>query len=779
MKLSLAMIVKGTAEEADHLQKALISTRGIFDEIVIVANTPKGIPIAPEVKKVCDQHKANYYEAVWNKDFAEIRNISFEKCHGEYIFWMDADDTIDKPFKLRQLVEELPPNVDAVFLNYLYEVDEYGAVKNQHLRERVIKNNQAMEWKGRLHETLIDKRTTHKIVSDEVQIIHHADDKRRDAALERNTEILQEQLKSEGDKPDPRTLFYLASCYVDLGAYRAAAEMYELYLQLSGWREERSQAWHQIGNIRRKLGLDGSAKEAYLKAILEDPYNKDPFVSIGEMYYLDQKFEEAVTWIEMALQRPDRKTTVVQNPLNYTYKPLLIYAESQFNLGNIQQAINAAEKANKIRNDELTNEMIKTFKKVQGHQLAAQAFVDLARFLELEGEKDKAKKMFKSLVPKSLMDNPYLLRMRKKYFEPKIWPRNSVVIYTGECSIGNWGPWSLADGIGGSEEAIIRLSKRLVEKGYEVTVYSMPGNRAGKYDGVTWKNYWEFDSRDEFDILIGWRNPWLFENRFKARKTYVWMHDVMPAEEFTAKRLSNITKVMVLSNYHRNLFKNVPDDKIFITANGIDVDDFKGSEKSKRNPHKLIYTSSHTRGLSLILDIWPQVITAVPDARLDIFYGWNSFVAINKDNPERLEWMEKMKQKIAMLDGVTDHGKVSQETIAKETMSSGVWVYPTPFPEISCITAMKCQAGGAVPVVSDYAALDETVQYGYKQHIQEYWDGAVSWNKDSAAKFTQKLIEMLLDEKKQAKIRKKMIPWAKKHFTWDKVADQWDDEFKA
>jgi glycosyltransferase involved in cell wall biosynthesis len=36
---------------------------------------------------------------------------------------------------------------------------------------------------------------------------------------------------------------------------------------------------------------------------------------------------------------------------------------------------------------------------------------------------------------------------------------------------------------------------------------------------------------------------------------------------------------------------------------------------------------------------------------------------------------------------------------------------------------------------------------------------------------------MLKDTKKQDKIRKEMIPWAKKQFSWTNVAKQWIKEF--
>lgn len=772
MKLSLAMIVKGDKPEANLLRQSLDSTKGIFDEIVIVANARKVKDIPKDFDKIARWHKAKLIKAEWHEDFSEMRNMSFDACTGDIIFWMDADDVISDAKKLREVAEKMPDWADTIFLNYHYHVDEDGVVQAEHLRERLIRNNGAFRWKGRLHETPIETRTTNNTENREVYIIHRTSDERGGEALQRNMHILQEQLKDEGNDPDPRTVYYLARCYEESGLFNDALELYKTYVTFSGWGEERALAWISIGNINQKLDNKNEAINSYLQSIKEDEDNPTAYIEIAQLYYLENKFEKSLKWVEMGMSKPPVKTMHVHSPLLVTYRPLLIYAECQFNLGKFDEAINALKKAQTYRNDDLVKQMLENVLDVKGHQLAAQSIVDLLKFMEKENETEKIEHLLNHSIPKSLMDNPIILSARKKYFPPKKWPDKSVVIFTGNCAIGEWGPWSLEDGIGGSEEAIIRLSKQLLAQGYSVTVYSQPGARAGSYDGIDWRNYWELDARDEFDVFIGWRNPWLFDAKLNARKRYLWLHDVMPEGEFTTERLMNLDKVIVLSQYHRSLFPNIPDHKIWLSANGIDVDEFKESEDSTREPQKMIYTSSHVRGLSHLYDIWPDIKKAVPNATLDVYYGWESYIAVQKDNPERMEWMEKMKAREKELDGVTDHGKVSQDVIAREMMRSGVWVYPCPFPEISCITAMKAQAAGAVPVASNFAALNETIQHGIKMEME-------NWDEETKEKYKKELINMLTNVTKQREIRKKMIPWAKKNLGWDKVAKSWVKEFNS
>ena len=62
--------------------------------------------------------------------------------------------------------------------------------------------------------------------------------------------------------------------------------------------------------------------------------------------------------------------------------------------------------------------------------------------------------------------------------------------------------------------------------------------------------------------------------------------------------------------------------------------------------HKLIYASSYDRGLQHLLKIWPEVVKKYPDATLDVFYGWNLFDTAFRNNPERMNWKDRMNEQM-------------------------------------------------------------------------------------------------------------------------------------
>ncbi|MBU2572447.1 MAG: glycosyltransferase, partial [Gammaproteobacteria bacterium] len=168
-----------------------------------------------------------------------------------------------------------------------------------------------------------------------------------------------------------------------------------------------------------------------------------------------------------------------------------------------------------------------------------------------------------------------------------------------------------------------------------------------------------------------------------------------------------------------------------------------------RNNQWCIYTSSYDRGLEHLLKMWPEIKAVVPKAELHIFYGWQLFVQFYRDNPASMGWKSGM-DKLMLADGITHHDRVSQPEIEKWYKKCGVWAYPTHFGEISCISAMKAQAWGAIPVCTDFAALKTTVKFGKKI------DGDI-YDQETKDKYKTALIEALTNEKWQEEVRPEMM----------------------
>jgi len=184
--------------------------------------------------------------------------------------------------------------------------------------------------------------------------------------------------------------------------------------------------------------------------------------------------------------------------------------------------------------------------------------------------------------------------------------------------------------------------------------------------------------------------------------------------------------------------------------------------------HKLFYQSSYDRGVDILLNLWPQIKLAFPDATLDICYGWDLFVKANHNNPERMIWKEKIVELMGQVD-VTEHGRLGKKELQELRKSCGVLAYPSYFPEISCISVMEAMRDGLVPVTTDIAALKETNDVGvlikgdiYDPRVQQ--------------EFLTKLLEVMGDEKLYEEKKQKCFQKSKK-YSWDKTADRWQELF--
>lgn len=184
--------------------------------------------------------------------------------------------------------------------------------------------------------------------------------------------------------------------------------------------------------------------------------------------------------------------------------------------------------------------------------------------------------------------------------------------------------------------------------------------------------------------------------------------------------------------------------------------------------HKLIYASSPDRGLDVLLEMWPEIKAKFPDATLDVAYGWKVFDMITVNNPERLQWkdriMEQMKQ-----PGITDHGRIGKKELRELRQSCGIWAYPTYFTEINCITALEMQRDGVVPVTVTLAALKETVGAGIKLDVDIY-------EREGKQAYLEALLELMGDEKRWKEEQAKGIEFAST-YDWSKIAKDWTTQF--
>lgn len=212
--LSLCMIAKN---EARNLQTCLDSVRGFVDEIVVVDTgssdaTPE---IAARNGAVVIPFDFSFV------DFAAARNCGLERASGEWIFVLDADETLDPASAAR--IEELIARNE----NCGYYVERRNPVVDYAVR--IFPNRPDYRYRGRVHET-IDAAILAgggKLRKTDIQIDHNfsPDPEVRRTKNRWYIEILQEEIAA--NPGDDSRLDFLAAEYHQLEMFDEAAAVAE------------------------------------------------------------------------------------------------------------------------------------------------------------------------------------------------------------------------------------------------------------------------------------------------------------------------------------------------------------------------------------------------------------------------------------------------------------------------------------------------------------------------------------------------------------------------
>jgi glycosyltransferase involved in cell wall biosynthesis/tetratricopeptide (TPR) repeat protein len=803
-KIAFTLLAKYN-EPADIIRRCISSVAPFVDGVFLTITKDSPESDTSELEKVASEFnaKVSYYD--WVDDFSMARNYALEQIPKEeygWFYWQDADDILQNADKLPEILHEAILNSwSAVFFSYWYAVDldKNGNVREvviEHKRERILRHDGTYKWVGKIHETLIEQKPSTKVLKNECIVVHLSDNKRLEVSLDRNIRILEKALKLENRK-DPRTVMYLAKAYFDRAKFRetendkkidfglakalfleylqgAGTPGQEGYQESSGWEEERSSAWAYLADTFRLEGQYNQSIKCSLNAIAESNQFPGYYLDLAMTYVLMNKFDKADIWLRIGLNIPLPQTTLITNPRDLKARALEVDYHIAIAKQDLDRAFKASEGLKKVLPDiEAVEERLKVVGKLREANHAAQSLVYLSRYLEASGEPQKISDLIKA-IPTNLEQERFYSEMKNKYLPPRIWDKDEVAIFCGP-GFEKWSPKNIKDGIGGSEEAVIYLSKELHKLGYKVTVFADPRDDRGVYEGVTYVPFHEINIKDNFNIMIFWRQIASVDANITANKTYVWLHDVPTNPEFTEERVAKVDKIFVLSDYHKSLLRMnrkgemipMPEDKVFVTSNGINKPAI--NKKWARKKHSMIWTSSYDRGLPYLLNMWPDIKKEIPDATLDIYYGWNLYDVVHANNPARAQWKNQVEQMMKQ-DGVTHHGRVGHSELAKALSQAEVWTYPTDFQEISCISAMKAQGHGAFPVVTNYAALKETVQSGKKIDVD-------MTTKDGQETYKQELIKFLKEDSENEEKRKEMMKNAEDKFLWSVVARQWEKLF--
>ena len=787
-RIALAVICKGSNDEAKLLDRCLESVAPYVDGIFITRTQLPDEPKNYKVAKVARKYKAKLSDFEWVYDFSKARNFNFSQVPKDFthIMWTDADDIWRGLENLKQTIKD-HPHTDGFGFWYLYDWDEFKLPTVVHRKTMVVRNDGCTTWVGALHEDLMETRGLDIHLVEGIERLHLTYKERADNAAQRNLVIAS---KTAATSTDPRDSWNLANAFYSVGDMPNARKAYEQFLEDTGSDEEKYLALMRVSETCK----DNGAVEYLQRAIGLRPSLPDAYFQMAYYYYNQSNWDKAEEYCLTGLRkRPQIHRSIVFNPRDYDYNPMMLLAKIYYNKNRPDLMLPLLEGCLKIYpNDERLKTLVKDGKEEK--DALEKALHAIEKLETLEGE--ELRKAIDKLDPE-IRSHPAVCAIRNMNFVKTESSGKDLVIYCGN-TVHQWNPELFkTKGFGGSEEAVVHLAREWAKLGWNVTVYNNCGHKVVQevigggviYGGhptkerinkikVTYRPFWEWNYRDKQDITILWRWSKPLDFAINSTKIFVDVHDVVPQGEFNEQRLKKVDKVFVKTQFHRSLFPNVPDEKIEVIPNG-----FEGylDPKIKKDPYLVINTSSPDRSLDVLPALWARVREQFPKARMQWMYGWTNFDNSFAEDSKKMLWKKQIHQSMEEA-GIEDLGRLTQAEVGRKYQEASFLAYPSNFAEIFCISVLKAQAAGCMPITTDFGAFKEINKFGTQTPSKATKD---TWAKPYQYHFGITDLEeqdawveaMVSALKNQERMDMHSVSEWVQGFSWENVARKWNEHF--
>ncbi|TAL42333.1 MAG: glycosyltransferase [Salinibacterium sp.] len=363
------------------------------------------------------------------------------------------------------------------------------------------------------------------------------------------------------------------------------------------------------------------------------------------------------------------------------------------------------------------------------------------------------------------------------------------------AAVEKWIPQNLlVKGLGGSESSLAHLARELAVRGHPVETYtphpagsgafSLWTNEPGEQEFcVVQKDFVLMHEAASADVIITCRAPYLAREMrevWEGKPVFCWHQDNGYGNPWLwSKEVIEMQEHLHVSEWARKGllregYTGVTADKPWdgpmpelstetyarhhLLGNGIPMNCLSNWDKVTRDPYRVIYASDPTRGLEELLEIWPRVKEAVPQASLYICGAYLVMLSLKQGAPgmpvmERVERITKRMDELAPL-GVTCGGWQPQAVLLEAFKASGVYAYPGgPMPEGFGVSLVQAQACGCEVVCKEAGALPDVL---HNHHVE--------WSLDN-------LVEAL-KEPMSTELRRDIAEKAVSRHGWQSVTDR-------
>lgn len=709
-KICLNMIVKNESHVIEETLKNLTSKINI--DYYVISDTGSNDDTPNIIKNFFNElgiYGEIYYD-LW-KDFGTNRSLALEKAYkkADYILIFDADDSIVGEIKLDNLT------ADAYMLNM-------GDSHNKYSRMCLVSGNIKWKYVGVLHEyiTTVEKDLNIKsesILGDYYIFSGRTSSRNKDPEKYiKDARILEEAYHKAIEESDPisnRYVYYTANSYKDAGNTDEAIKWYLLTLKAQGWFDERYCSCLELYSMYCSKQLNHLGCYYLVKSWNYNPKRVEGIYLLIQHYTCESEYQIAYNYYSLIQNYYENEfkpeilnSFLFARSMDYTfYLPyyMIIVCEKIRNYLVGIKMYSIIFENNVNPGQWWINNLVYNFQFYISHipnELKHIFLKKMSKYLEVL--KSDGIKLDEKLI------NNYFNVENVENVDPK----GNVLIYTG-FSNELWNlTYSETHALGGSERAVISLAKEL-SRDYSIVISGDVLEETLDINGNEIRFIHRFKLENPlYKIIIVSRYVSFFTiyPKFKCEKLILMAHDTYfmnnltgcpkTHEELVENNINSIDYCVCLTNWHKDEYSKLYPklkNKIKVINNGIDSISNKNFFKSTDT---FIYTSGSIRGLERLLELWPEILDNIPDAKLNI----SSYEDFPKDSFD-----SKLQKIINEYPSIKHYGKLNKKQLYKLMELSEYWLYPCCFDETSCITAMEMMAHEVICLYYPRAGLTDTM----------------------------------------------------------------------
>ncbi len=289
-RISLCIIGKN---EERVVRDCLESAKPFFFEIIFVdtGSSDRTVEIAEEVG-------AKVYHFPWVDSFSLARNESLKYATGNWIFWMDCDDTL--PFEsgeaLLQCALNAPPNVTAFVVPVQFVEEGVGqGTRVDHVK--LIRRSPNLAFEGRIHEQILPsiRVAGGEIVRSSAYVLHSGYDSSPEGQAKKRERDIKLLHLDIAERPDhPFVLFNLGMTYHYMGEHPQAIDWLRKCLSASPVNDSHvRKAYALLAVSLREVGERAEALQVLEEGLSQIPDDPELHFHTGIMLSGEGRNREA------------------------------------------------------------------------------------------------------------------------------------------------------------------------------------------------------------------------------------------------------------------------------------------------------------------------------------------------------------------------------------------------------------------------------------------------------------------------------------------------------